>query len=67
MYTIEPRSYGLQITIDAALEPHELEKLATELKQHMRRSRDVFAPLGILVRPSQHAQSHIQPRMYLIE
>lgn len=67
MYTIEKRSYGWQITVDTALEPHEIETLTNELKRSTNFMKRPYEPLGILIRPSLSAQGKLKPRVYVIE
>lgn len=67
MYTIEKRSYGLQVTVDSALEPHEIESLARDLQRTMGFLKRPYEPLGIVVRPSLSAQGKVKPRVYVVE
>jgi hypothetical protein len=67
MYTIEQRSYGIQVTVDSALEPHEIEELASELKHKARFSKKPYEPFGIFVRPSEKARGAVPPKMYVVD
>lgn len=67
MYTIEKRSYGLQITVDRVLAPDEIEVLGAELKRSLKNGKKPYEPLGILVRPSANAPKTLRPRVYVVE
>jgi hypothetical protein len=67
MYTIEKRSYGLQVTVDSALQPEEIEVLTKELKLSLTHSKRPYEPLGIFVRPSSNASFTLKPRIYVVD